>query len=89
MASDHIMALIAAERARQDARADGGIGKYAADGRTLLALAVLTEEVGEVAKAALNLTIPDNGTTYLLRYELVQVAAVAIGWLDGMEATDG
>ncbi len=44
----------------------------------LLKLAILTEEVGEVARAL----IEDDDQ---LRQELVQVAACAVGWLESME----
>jgi NTP pyrophosphatase (non-canonical NTP hydrolase) len=43
-------------------------------------LAVLVEEVGEVASALQ----PDGGN---LREELVQVAAVALAWLEALEGT--
>lgn len=42
-------------------------------------LAVLTEELGEVARAML------DGDRDDLRRELVQVAAVAVAWLEGLE----
>jgi len=42
-------------------------------------VAVLTEECGEVARAVL------DGQPELLRRELVQVAAVAVAWLEGLE----
>lgn len=41
-------------------------------------VAVLTEETGEVARAVL------DGDHDHLRIELVQVAAVAIAWLEGL-----
>ena len=41
--------------------------------------AVLTEEVGEVARAVLDQADPGE-----LRAELVQVAAVAVAWLEGL-----
>ena len=42
-------------------------------------LTILTEEVGEVAKAILESGADD------VRDELVQVAAVAVAWLEGLE----
>ncbi len=46
----------------------------------MVKVAVLTEEVGEVARAVLDRKPGD------LRDELVQVAAVACAWLQGMES---
>lgn len=46
-----------------------------------LCMSVLTEEVGEVARAIL------NNDRVNLHDELVQVAAVAVAWLEGLEAT--
>jgi hypothetical protein len=43
-------------------------------------MAVLAEECGEVARAML------DGKTEELRAELIQVAAVAVAWLEGMDA---
>lgn len=43
-----------------------------------LRIAILTEEVGEVARALLEVD-PEN-----LRDELIQVAAVAVRWLEHM-----
>ncbi len=45
---------------------------------TPVKVAVLTEEVGEVARAAL------EHDTDGLRIELVQVAAIAVAWLEAM-----
>jgi len=54
-------------------------------------LAVLTEEVGEVAKEVLDLTNfeseaedPEGN----LRTELIQVAAVAVAWLESLQPQD-
>lgn len=69
---------ILTERQRQDARHDGGIERHAAEGDHLLALAVLTEEVGEVAQEVL-------GNRYGLRDELIQVAAVAVAWVQAID----
>jgi NTP pyrophosphatase (non-canonical NTP hydrolase) len=46
-----------------------------------LRLAVLTEEVGEVAKELLE----SDGNKVNLRTELIQVAAVAIRWIEYLE----
>jgi hypothetical protein len=48
-------------------------------------LAILVEEVGEVARA---LTY-DEGDGANLREELVQVAAMAVSWLHAIEAEGG
>ena len=75
-----VYALIDAERVRQ-------VEKWGREGDCSSPLvsppvkvAVLTEEVGEVARAVLD---SDEGN---LRDELVQVAAVAVAWLEGMGA---
>jgi NTP pyrophosphatase (non-canonical NTP hydrolase) len=44
--------------------------------------AILTEEVGEAAQAALHAKFGGHGD---LREELVQVAAVALAWLECMD----
>ncbi len=71
---EQVYALITAERTRQDAK--WGSNR---DLHPYLWLTILTEEVGEVARAALG-NDPDN-----LRDELVQVAAVAIAQLEAMK----
>jgi hypothetical protein len=73
---------ITAERERQAAKwareHDWGIGDCSSLGvHTMVKVAVLTEECGEVARAAL------EGTPNL-RNELIQVAAVAVAWLEGL-----
>jgi NTP pyrophosphatase (non-canonical NTP hydrolase) len=45
------------------------------------ALAILVEEVGEVAQAIVN-----NDPADLLRAELIQVAAVAVWWVEELDA---
>lgn len=58
------------------------------------AVAILTEEVGEVAKEALEMTVTDNSRhtqrvhRARLKKELAQVAAVAIMWLEGLNANE-
>lgn len=54
--------------------------------------AVLSEEVGEVAEATLDLNDPgddrerqDTTERQLLREELVQVAAVAVAWIETLD----
>lgn len=75
---------IRAERARQRAKwgavhAWGSGDCSSPDVAEPVKLAVLTEEVGEVARAML------DGRPAELRRELVQVAAVAVAWLEGLE----
>ena len=51
-------------------------------------LAILTEEVGEVAKEVLHLDSKHHNQKQVranLRAELIQVAAVAVGWLQSLE----
>ena len=68
-----VLAAIEAERAKQDARF--GDHRWVPD---FLWLAILTEETGEVARA-----LQDRGD---LHGELVQVAAVAVAWLEAIDA---
>jgi hypothetical protein len=82
MTRDDIWAEILAERGRQAAKwnrdHDWGHGDCSSDGvHTMVKLAVLTEECGEVAREALDGTLG-------LRDELVQVAAVAVAWLESL-----
>jgi len=53
-------------------------------------LAILTEEVGEAAKSAFTLQQSQHDPVFLedLREELVQVAAVAVQWLESIERTN-
>ena len=79
--ASRLAALLAvdAERDRQDVQWPAPDGFN--DG---LALAILVEEVGEVAQAQLMAAI-DGGDTEHLREELVQVAAVAVRWLEHLD----
>lgn len=81
-----IYAAIDVERARQERlKAEGRFDFTCADPALghLAACAVLTEEVGEVARAVMGREglVRDGGD---LRKELVQVAAVAIAWLEAL-----
>lgn len=76
MRREQVYELINAERDRQDAK--WGRDR---DLHPFLWLTILTEEVGEVARASL------KGDTENLRDELVQVAAVAIAQLEAMKQT--
>lgn len=68
------------ERARQNAKFPNDWPTWRdTDG---IKLAVLTKEIGEVAKAILE---KDNRGLYM---ELVQVAAVAVKWLEAIEYAD-
>lgn len=48
-------------------------------------LAILTEELGEVAKEVKGNQVPLGGNDEQMGQELVQVAAVALAWLECME----
>jgi len=81
---DDITAVVAAERARQQRlwnrqHAHGCGDCSSLDVPPMVKVAVLTEECGEVARAALEC---DQDA---LREELVQVAAVAYAILEGIE----
>ena len=83
MTRDDIWAAILAERERQAAKWDGphdwGWGDCSSDDvYVTVKLAVLNEEAGEVARAVLDRKPAD------LRTELIQVAAVAVAWLEGL-----
>ena len=83
MKRDDVYVLINAERTRQ---AKGWAGPHgwgsgdcaSADVESIVKVAVLGEECGEVARAVLD---HDDSN---LRTELVQVAAVAVAWLEGI-----
>lgn len=74
-----------AERDEQDLRYPGRTCAEIAD--ELSCLAILTEEVGEVAKEVVELTLgplveSPAKKRELLRAELVQVAAVSLAWME-------
>jgi hypothetical protein len=82
MTRDQIWTEILAERARQIAKWEGehdwGHGDCSSDGvSAAVKAAVLAEECGEVAREALDGTLG-------LEDELIQVAAVAVAWLEGL-----
>lgn len=82
MTREEIFAEITAERARQAVKwageHDWGIGDCSSDQvSAAVKVAVLAEECGEVAREALDGTLG-------LKDELVQVAAVAVAWLESL-----
>ncbi len=83
MTRDEVYALVDSERARQrnkwgapHAWGQGDCSSYAVT--DIVKAAVLSEECGEVARAVLDFKLDD------LRTELVQVAAVAVAWLEAL-----
>lgn len=68
------------ERHRQEVKWSGQTCALPSIGPTPLAVTVLTEEVGEVARACL------ESDTVQMRLELVQVAAVAVAMIEGIDA---
>jgi NTP pyrophosphatase (non-canonical NTP hydrolase) len=82
-----IVGLILAERYRQEElKAAGKFPFTCADAKGLTngqKVAVLSEECGEVARAALGADglVKDGG---VLKKELVQVAAVCVAWLESL-----
>ena len=95
--TQRVLADVAWERCEQEKRkSDGRFTHTCADpgpGAMTDAekLAVLTEEVGEVAREVLTqdgrrLARDSIGTRAALREELVQVAAVAVAWVEALDA---
>ena len=89
---DKILAMVKEERQRQDALKAQGRFKYTcADAEMLNSekLAVLVEEVGEAARAILNKgnLVTDKGKDDL-QCELIQIAAVAVAWVEGLHKPD-
>jgi NTP pyrophosphatase (non-canonical NTP hydrolase) len=72
---------IATERVRQNTLHPGSTARELATAGRFRALAVLLEEVGEVARALL-----EGEPVADLRAELIQVAAVAVAWVEGIDA---
>lgn len=69
------------ERVRQENIHGGSLTRAVIDDDYGFALAVLTEEVGEVAQALIA-PAPVDGN---LRDELIQVAAVAVAWVQALD----
>jgi len=81
------LGMVALERARQERlKADGKFPATCADAWMTPSekLAVLVEEVGEVARHLCDAHQPNNLNTQGLRDELTQVAAVAVAWLESL-----
>lgn len=80
-----IWAEIAAERARAHAK-HGATSMEAQHPGDLLRLAILTEEIGEVARLFNDARHRGDAIDYpALRKELIQCAAMAGGWADAIE----
>ena len=85
MNRDDIYRLIDDERTRQAGKwaEPHAWGKGDCSSRavpSIVKVAVLTEEVGEVARAVLDVEVDREH----LRAELVQVAAVAVAWMESL-----
>jgi NTP pyrophosphatase (non-canonical NTP hydrolase) len=89
---ERVLTLVGSERMRQDVLKEQGRFEFtcADDGLTNAEkLACLTEELGEVAREVLTqegrrLARDTVGTRAALRSELVQVAAVAVAWIEAL-----
>lgn len=84
-----VFTLVEAERNRQEQlKAEGKFLFTCADDAMADTerLAVLTEEVGEVAREVLELQnlVEEKGDVDRLRTELVQVAAIAVAWVEAL-----
>lgn len=80
---DHAIALVDNERDRQEElRRDGALEFTAAspDCPDLLRLSALVEEVGEVGRCF------NEAETERLTNELAQVAAIAVAWIEALDA---
>jgi len=75
----HVLNDVASERARQDRKWGGWPGVDRVDERFT---AVLGEEFGEVCKALME----DGELSPEIREELIQVAAVAVAWVEQIDA---
>lgn len=87
-ATDIVLALVAAERERQEVLKRSGRFKHTCADTGLTdaqKLCILTEELGEVARAVQEAadTAGDKHGKDLME-ELVQVAAVAVAWVEGV-----
>lgn len=88
--SHHVLIEVGAERFRQEQlKAEGKFDFTCADPELghLAAAAVLQEEVGEVAREVLAMQglVRETGDRARLRKELIQVAAVAVAWIEALD----
>lgn len=89
---DRIFDHIHLERLRQDKLKEAGKFKYTCADSNMLSsekYLVLAEEVGEVARAVLNLqnfAFDYSADLGKVREELVQVAAVSVAWLEFIDS---
>lgn len=82
-----VLALVHAERERQEELQRTGAFAFtcaASDIYDNSKLAVLVEEVGEVARVLCEAVNNDELDEVKLREELVQVAAVAVSWVESL-----
>ena len=90
----NVFARIAAERCRQQELLKAGKFTYTCSSPVVddnRKLRILVEEVGEVAEAIERLEMSKRGhlpAKEHLREELVQVAAVAVAWLESLEKSE-
>lgn len=90
-----VLTAVYSERLRQEALRNAGKFAYTCADRwsgdegvpipPAEKLAVLAEEFGEVARAVCELQPGDTETRSRLRDELIQVAAVAVAWVESLE----
>ena len=81
------MAEIVRERERQDTFVENGTFPWNCSSPTAppeYKLAVLSEEMGEVASAMLGDMGDKRAHDHVLRKELLQVAAVAVAWAESL-----
>lgn len=89
---ERVLMDVGSERLRQDVLKERGRFEYTCADNGLTSaekLACLVEEVGEVAQEVLTqegrrIACDTIGTREVLRKELVQVAAVAVAWIEGL-----
>ena len=77
--TEKVVLSVVEERARQNKKWGREPGEWRADAG--VKLAVLTEEVGEVARALL-----EGSSIEHLRMELIEVAAVAVAWAEDCDS---
>jgi NTP pyrophosphatase (non-canonical NTP hydrolase) len=87
MSRGDILDDISAERERQTAlKAMGKFEREVHECSPTEALAVLAEEFGEVARVVAEMVAGKPIDTGHLREELIQVAAVCVSWVEGIDA---